>query len=292
MKALVTGVGGQLGQALLAWAPRDVEISAASHRELDIADESAVLDFVRRDRPDVIINAAAYTAVDAAESDSANAFRVNAEGPAILARAALSAKARLLHVSTDYVFGGDSVRPYPPDGRVNPANVYGHSKLMGEQNVRGILGHDALIFRTAWLYGRGGRNFVVTMLRLMQKPDSVRIVADQIGSPTWAGSLARALWHALSIDGFKGTHHWTDAGIASWYDFAIAVQEEALALGLLKLKAPVEPIAMEDYPTPARRPRFSVLDRRETEKALGLRPDHWRVNLRKMLAELKTCAGS
>jgi dTDP-4-dehydrorhamnose reductase len=281
MKVLITGANGQLGRALQATAPLGVSIIAAGSAELDIGDAAAVDALVSAERPDAIFNAAAYTAVDKAESEEALATRTNAEGVANLARGAAAIGARLVHVSTDFVFNGLSGVPYLPDAPTAPLGVYGRTKRQGELAA----GPDALIVRTAWVYGSRGGNFVRTMLRLMAERDEVRVVADQIGTPTFAASLADALWR-LHAAGAKGLFHYTDSGAASWYDFAVAIQEESLVIGLLARAVPVIPIATSDYPTPAARPHYSVLDKSATFALLGGAAPHWRVNLRKMLKDI------
>jgi dTDP-4-dehydrorhamnose reductase len=233
----------------------------------------------------VIVNAAAYTAVDRAETEKDRAHAVNATGAANVAIAASEAGARLIHVSTDFVFDGRSPLPYRPEDAVAPLSEYGRSKLAGEEGVRAALGESALILRTAWLHAAGGPNFVLTMLRLMKERGSVRVVSDQIGTPTWARGLAAAIWRAAPLTGFSGTHHWTDAGVASWYDFAVAIAEEGQAANLLPSGVLVEPIRTEDYPTPARRPASSVLDKTSAWSVLGTSP-HWRVHLREMLRDI------
>jgi dTDP-4-dehydrorhamnose reductase len=286
MKVLITGAGGQLGQALQSSAPAGTHIVAFGHAALDIADASAVSAAVVQHRPDLIINAAAYTAVDKAESDVMAARAINATGPANLAFAARDARARLVHVSTDFVFDGVSGMPYRPDAPTAPLGVYGATKREGEEAVFSAK-PDALIVRTAWVYGSTGGNFVRTMLRLMMERDEVRVVADQIGTPTFASGLAGAIW-ALDEAGATGIHHWTDSGAASWYDFAVAIQEEALALGLLSRRASVLPIPTTAYPTPARRPHYSVLNKEATFALLGRPAPHWRENLRRMLKDIQT----
>jgi dTDP-4-dehydrorhamnose reductase len=281
MKVLITGANGQLGRALQATAPLGVSIIAAGSAELDIGDAAAVDALLLAERPDAIFNAAAYTAVDKAESEEALATRTNSEGVANLARGAAAIGARLVHVSTDFVFNGLSGVPYLPDAPTAPLGVYGRTKRQGELAA----GPDALVVRTAWVYGSRGGNFVRTMLRLMAERDEVRVVADQIGTPTFAASLADALWR-LHAAGAKGLFHYTDSGAASWYDFAVAIQEEALAIGLLQHAVPVIPIATSDYPTPAARPHYSVLDKSATFALLGGAAPHWRVNLRKMLKDI------
>jgi dTDP-4-dehydrorhamnose reductase len=192
-----------------------------------------------------------------------------------------------VYVSTDFVFDGAQGRPYAPDDVPNPLSVYGRTKLAGEEVVRRTFAGAALVVRTAWVYSAVGQNFALTMLRLMRERDAVDVVSDQIGSPTWAESLARALWAAAARPEVRGTHHWTDAGVASWYDFAVAIQEEALAAGLLARPVPVRPLRTEEYPTPARRPAYSVLATSQTREALGLPAVHWRTNLRLMLQGIR-----
>jgi len=285
VKVLIMGANGQLGRALQATAPAGAEIVALDRGALDIGDADAVAASVTSVAPDLIVNAAAYTAVDKAESDVAAALRINGEGPGHLAAAAVAAGARFVHVSTDFVFDGSSGTPYLPDHPTDPLGVYGASKLAGEQAARAAC-PEALIVRTAWVYGVTGHNFVRTMLRLMAEREEVRVVADQIGTPTFADGLARALW-ALDAAGARGTHHWTDSGAASWYDFAVAIQEEALVLGLLARAVPVVPIATSDFPTPARRPSYSVLDKSSAVALVGAPAPHWRVHLRDMLGVIK-----
>jgi len=285
MKVMITGANGQLGHALQSTAPAHADLVALTRAELDIADEDAVLALVAELTPDLIINAAAYTAVDRAETDVDMAYRVNEAGPGALAAAAAAHGARFIHVSTDFVFNGEAGRPYAPDQATAPLGVYGASKRAGEEAVQRHAS-SALIVRTAWVYGSTGNNFVRTMLRLMGERDEVRVVADQIGTPTFADGLAGALW-ALDAAGGTGIHHWTDSGAASWYDFAVAIQEEAVALGLLTRTVPIIPIATSDYPTPAKRPSYSVLDKRSAVALIGAPPPHWRVNLRHMLGVIK-----
>lgn len=283
MRVLITGANGQLGWSFQQTAPADAELICTDVAELDICNADAVNAFVAEHKPVLILNAAAYTAVDKAESEEALAQRINADAVGNLAAAACVHQARLVHVSTDFVFDGVSGVPYAPDAPTAPVSAYGRTKLAGEQAA----GEGALIVRTAWVYAPKGHNFVRTMLRLMAERDEVRVVADQIGTPTYAPDLAAALW-ALSAKGVTGIHHYTDSGAASWYDFAVAIQEEALALGLLTRAVPVIPIATSDYPTPATRPHYSVLDKSSSFAALGGPAPHWRTNLRKMLQEIKT----
>lgn len=281
MKVLIVGGKGQLGRGLAATAPADADIVSHDIDTLDIADADALRAYVEEVQPDLLLNAAAYTAVDKAESEEAVALAVNGTAVGALASAARDIGARLVHVSTDFVFDGTSGVPYAPDAIPKPVSAYGRTKLAGEQAA----GPDALIVRTAWVYAPDGGNFVRTMLRLMAERPEVRVVADQIGTPTYAPGLAKALW-TMGINGVTGIHHYTDSGAASWYDFAVAIQEEALAIGLLEKGVPVIPINTADFPTPARRPHYSVLDKSSTIAALGAPAPHWRANLRVMLGEI------
>ncbi|MEW5791497.1 MAG: dTDP-4-dehydrorhamnose reductase [Pseudomonadota bacterium] len=286
MRILITGAKGQLGQELQRTAPPDAVLLALDSGGLDITRADAVEQVAANFRPDLIINAAAYTAVDKAESDADKAYAVNADGAGNLATVAAGRGARLIHVSTDFVFNGKQSTPYQPEDAADPLGVYGASKWEGEKRVGEISGGQALILRTAWVHSAYGANFVKTMLRLMAERDSLGVVADQIGTPTWARTLAQAIWAAAAKPALQGVYHWTDAGVASWYDFAVAIQEEALALGLLQREIPVRPICTQDYPTPARRPAYSVLDKSKSWADLDLAPIHWRQGLREMLTEL------
>lgn len=281
MKVLITGANGQVGRALKVTAPLGAQVIPTGIADLDIRDATAVATYVRDLAPSLIINAAAYTAVDKAEACEAEALVVNRDAVANLSRAATAQGARFAHISTDFVFDGSRSSPYPTYVPPAPISAYGRTKFAGELAA----GNDALIVRTSWVYAARGTNFVLTMLRLMSERDEVRVIADQIGTPTFATSIAEAVW-ALAGQGRAGIWHFTDSGTASWYDFAVAIQEEALALGLLTREVPVIPIATSGYPTPARRPQYSVLDKSLTIAALGGTAPHWRVNLRKMLKEV------
>jgi dTDP-4-dehydrorhamnose reductase len=289
VKVLVIGAAGQLGRALVAAAPPSAEVVALTRRELDLADAGSIPAAVESQAPDLILNAAAYTAVDKAESDAGAAYAVNRDAADALAVAAAGVGARLVQVSTDFVFDGRTGHPYAPDAPTGPLGVYGASKLAGEQMVRTTL-PEALIVRTAWVYAAVGANFVTTMLRLMGGRPEVRVVADQIGTPTHAASLAAAIWK-LAAAGTSGLYHYTDAGVASWYDFAVAIQEEALVLDLLQSAVPILPIRTADYPTAAKRPSYSVLDTTSSYAALGAPAKHWRVELREALRHHKTLMG-
>ena len=286
MKVLIAGVGGQVGCALLESVPDEVELLGRSHKELDIADAGAVSACVRELAPDVIVNAAAYTAVDRAESEPDLARRINTDGPRHLAVAAREANARLIHISTDFVFGGNSSTPYRPDSPTGPVNVYGLTKRDGEDAVLRAHPDGSLILRTAWVYSAGGSNFVRTMLRVMRSKGAARVVSDQIGTPTSARSIAEVVWRAVAQPELTGVHHWTDAGVASWYDFAVAIAEEAAQLRLVSPQVTVTPISTSQYPTAALRPKFSVLDT-SSLGAMRINAVHWRMRLRGVLGEMR-----
>ena len=287
MRVLIAGSGGQLGRALQVSVPAGTMIIAPPEADFDITDPEAVRAVVTESRPDVVINAAAYTAVDKAEAEEASARRVNVNAVGTLAAAARVAGAAFAHVSTDFVFDGTAHRPYPPDAAPNPLGAYGRTKADGEMAATEFHAR-ALIVRTAWVYAAQGNNFVATMLRLMRERPEIRVVADQIGTPTHVPTLARTLW-TLVGGGHTGLFHATDAGVASWYDFAVAIHDEALAIGLLTTPAAVLPIRTEDYPTPARRPAYGVLDKTATWAITGP-ARHWRAELRDCLAAMKALA--
>jgi dTDP-4-dehydrorhamnose reductase len=286
MKVLITGAAGQVGRALVRSAPRHIEVVALTRHQLDLLNFSAVERWLDKERPDVVLNAAAYTAVDQAEADRARAFSVNAEAVGILGRTSSAIGARLIHVSTDFVFDGKSGRPYAPDDVAAPINVYGQSKLCGEHRLMSTEGLEWVIVRTAWVYSGVGRNFLLTMLKLMRERERVSVVCDQVGTPTSARSLATVLWQVALDSSASGIFHYTDAGVASWYDFAMAIYEEACTLGLLNRHVDVVPIRTDQYSAPARRPSYSVLDVSETVVRLGLKRLHWRVALRETMKEL------
>jgi dTDP-4-dehydrorhamnose reductase len=286
MKVLVTGSKGQLGWELQRQTPAGAQVVWTDLAELDITRADAVQALASEVKPTVVINAAAYTAVDKAESDQDLAYKINRDGAEHLAAAAKAHSARFLHVSTDFVFDGKG-KPYEPNDPVKPLSVYGASKAQGEQAVLQA-NSAALIVRTAWVYSAHGGNFVKTMLRLMAEKPSLNVICDQISSPTWAKGLASTLWALAAAPTMpNGIAHYTDSGVASWYDYAMAIQEEAIALGLLKAAVPINPIPTSAYPTPAKRPGFSVLNKDQLINLVGAAP-HWRVQLRSMLAELKT----
>ena len=283
MKILITGAGGQVGRALLQSAPAGFDVIGLNSRQLDISDRQLVFETMQSDRPDAIINAAAYTAVDRAEEDEERALAINGAGVENLAQAADETGAHLIHISTDFVFDGTSRQPYVPSDPVAPVSAYGRTKLAGERAA--LTSDTGLVVRTSWVYASSGNNFVNTMLRLIRSRDEISVVNDQIGKPTWATSLAQALWALLDAKA-HGIYHYADAGSVSWYEFATAIQEEGLKLGLLEAPTKIYPIDTSSYPTPAKRPAYSVLDTSSAENALGYAPDHWKDNLKRMLKEM------
>jgi len=287
MKVLVLGGGGQIASAVCAAAPAQHRVVSRTRAELDIGDQAAVARALADSGADWVVNAAAYTAVDLAEDQPRQAIAVNDTAVGVLAAAAAHAGCRLLHLSTDFVFDGRSTHAYLPTDQTNPLSVYGTSKLAGERQVLGPDG-TGIVLRTAWVYAATGRNFVLTMLRLMRDKEQVSVVCDQIGTPTWSASAAGAIWGLIQAAAPGGVYHWTDLGVASWYDFAVAIQDEALARGLLPRAVPIVPILSTAYPTRARRPAFSVLDTASTRALLEVPARHWRHNLRTMLDELRT----
>ena len=280
MRVLITGANGQLGGALQRTAPAWADLNAIDVEDVDLTDAAMLTARLVVEAPDVIINAAAYTAVDKAESDEALARAINAEAVAVMVEAMASTGGKVVHVSTDYVFDGTASTPYAPDAARNPQSAYGRTKAEGEDRLR----PEDLLVRTAWVYEAGGANFVRTMIRLMKERDALGVVADQIGSPTWATGLARTLW-ALIEKGATGTFHHSDDGAVSWHGFAVAIAEEAHALGLIPRVPVINAITTADYPTPARRPAFSLLDCSATRAFLSDAAVPWRDNLRAMLKE-------
>jgi len=281
MKVLLTGAAGQLGQALQGQAPprmaaEPLQLVCCSRAELDLTDAEACRRAVLEHRPDWVINAGAFTAVDQAESQPHLAHAVNAAAPAALAQALAQCGGRLLQLSTDFVFNGQQGTPYQPEDPLAPLSVYGASKAAGEAALEAQLPEPQwCILRTSWLYGPVGSNFLRTMLRLHQQRQQIAVVADQVGCPTATAGLAQACWRVVEL-GVSGKHHWSDAGAASWYDFAIAIGELGVEAGLLERAAAVRPITTAEYPTPAQRPSYSLMDCTKTRARLGLVPQHWR----------------
>ena len=291
MKVLITGAKGQLGTCLTEQL-RDTSHQMEAHDvdTLDLLDYSAVSSLFASFQPDVVINAAAYTAVDAAEQNVDIADRLNHQVVRHLAGECAAHNARLIQVSTDFVFDGKKSSPYQVTDACAPLSVYGQTKLDGERAILETEGCRGLIVRTAWLYSAHGNNFAKTMLRLMAERPELKIICDQIGTPTSAHTLAALIVKAIDLPESGGVYHWTDAGAASWYDFAVAIYEEGAALGLLANEVSVLPIPTQEYPTPATRPAYSVLDKSAAYRDFGMPAVHWRCELRKVLAALKAAS--
>lgn len=288
MKLLVTGAGGQVGRALVrAAAARGVETVALGRPDLDITQRGAVEAALRAYAPDVLVNAAAYTAVDRAEAEPEAAFAVNRDGPETLARACAQAAVPLLHLSTDYVFDGRKGAPYTPDDAPAPLSVYGSSKWAGEEAVRAHAPRH-LIVRTAWVFSGEGHNFVRTILRLARERKTLRVVADQAGHPTPADALAERLLvlaqHAARGEAPWGTYHLAGTPLTTWHALAEAVVDEARRYGPLAARH-VEPIGTEEYPAQAQRPAQVEMNQRTTEIAFGVTAPDWREGVRRAVAQ-------
>jgi dTDP-4-dehydrorhamnose reductase len=284
VRALVTGAAGQLGVELLKAAPPEFEVVGLGHRECDITDRAQVDAAMATHRPELVINAAAYTDVDAAESARELARAVNATGAGNVALASERSGARIIHISTDYVFDGKSGKPYRPDSTPNPVSEYGASKLAGEREVQRH-SPSFLIIRSGWLYASHGRNFFRTILSALRAAEPLRVVSNLTGVPTSARSLALTIWHCATRSDVRGIHHWVDDGTASWYDFAVAIQEIALQRGLVGKPVPIVPITWKEYGARALRPPYSVLDARSLSTAIHQQPRPWRSWLAEVAAE-------
>jgi len=287
---VVTGATGQLGQTLAQlWAESPLpqyQLKVLSRSELDIA-KAGMTDAVLSElKPSVVVNAAAYTQVDKAESDSESAALVNAQAVGSIARWVAANQARLIHISTDFVFDGTSNTPYTPDQQTGPLGAYGVSKLAGEQQIQVLANERSAIVRTSWLYSEFGNNFVKTMLRLMGEKEQLSIVNDQIGSPSSTHGLAALIFAMILHQRYQGVYHWTDGASISWFEFAQEIQGQALKEGLLSKAIPISRISTIDYPTPARRPAYSVLDRSRALGEFECPTEDWKVQLSLVIKEL------
>lgn len=287
MNIIVIGKSGQLASEIAKLSDDDINIICLGRLDIDLLNVDFLSEKLKDLAADAVINASAYTDVDLAESEPESAYLLNAEAVGNLARACTSIKIKLVHVSTDFVFDGKSNLPYSVNDTVNPVGVYGESKVEGEKLIQKYLPEQSCIIRTSWVYSTFGNNFVKTMLRLMAEKPQLGIISDQIGTPTFAGGLANACLHA-AVKGAHGIHHYTDNGVASWYDFAVAIQELAIDKGLLDKVIPIKAIGTKDYPTPATRPNYSVLDKSTLKEQFpNIELVHWRKQLSKMLDDLK-----
>ncbi|GCL46041.1 dTDP-4-dehydrorhamnose reductase [Microcystis aeruginosa] len=286
-KVLLIGAKGQVGQELQVTLPQLGEVISIGREELDLTNSEKISQLIREIHPDYLVNAAAYTAVDKAETEPDLAYSINATAPKIMAEAAEKIKAKFLHISTDYVFDGRKNTPYLETDLTNPLGVYGQSKLRGEEEIKTV-NSQAIILRTAWVYGSYGKsNFVKTMLRLGKEREELKVVVDQVGSPTWAKDIAAAITQLLiNADNPPGIYNFTNSGVASWFDLTKAIFEEAKISGIpLKIQR-VIPITTAEYPTPAVRPAYSVLSGQKISQQLGYIPPYWRDSLKAMLNQL------
>jgi dTDP-4-dehydrorhamnose reductase len=281
-KILVTGADGQLGRELQeATAPPRYDFLFLSRKELSIDDPASIREHFESIRPHYCINCAAYTAVDKAESESSQAFRINGEAVGHLAGSCKTFHTRLIHISTDYVFDGRSAVPLKEQDPTGPISVYGASKLRGEElAMQGQA--DTVILRTSWVYSAFGNNFVKTMIRLMKERPSIRVVDDQIGSPTYAADLASTILQIIGSPVWRpGIYHYSDEGRISWYEFALAIKE------LTGSACRVDPIPSSEYPTPAERPHYSLLDKTRIREVYGVKIPDWKDSLKKCLGKLQ-----
>ena len=286
-KVLLIGAKGQVGQELQVTLPFLGEVISIGREELDLTNSEKISQLIREIHPDYLVNAAAYTAVDKAETEPDLAYSINAIAPKIMAESAEKIKAKFLHISTDYVFDGRKNTPYLETDLTNPLGVYGQSKLRGEEEIKTV-NSQAIILRTAWVYGSYGKsNFVKTMLRLGKEREELKVVVDQVGSPTWAKDIATAITHLLiNVDNPPGIYNFTNSGVASWFDLTKAIFEEAKISGIpLKIQR-VIPITTAEYPTPAVRPAYSVLSGQKISQQLDYIPPYWRDSLKAMLNQL------
>lgn len=284
---VVTGANGQLGNSIrrLADTCGDCRFLYTDVDTLDLCNREAVLAFMQREQPAFILNCAAYTAVDKAETEVATATRINRDAVGYLGEAARAVGAKLIHVSTDYVFDGHACRPYVESDTPCPVSAYGRTKLAGEELLQSLC-PDAVIIRTAWLYSEYGHNFLKTMLRLGKERDELRVVFDQVGSPTYAGDLAKAMLAIVEADsrqGFvPGIYHFSDEGVCSWYDFTVRIMQ------LAGLSCRIRPIESREYPSPVARPPFSVLNKQKIKTTYGLQIPHWGESLEACIRSMRT----
>lgn len=288
MNVIIFGARGQLGQCLADIVSSGICAEFLSREDCDLLQPGSIKRTLDKKKPDFIINAAAYTDVDRAESEAEVAHRINGKAVGAIAEWVSYNRARLIHLSTDFVFDGKSQRPYQINDKMNPLGAYGASKEAGEKQVKELAPKATMVIRTSWVYSEYGSNFVKTMLRLMRESKSLSVVDDQLGSPTYAGSLARIIWTIINMDYFQpGIFHWTDNGTITWYQFACTIQAEATKLGLLNRSIPIKPISTDEYPTSAKRPAYSALDTSKLEQLTSQKARDWQLNLNYMLNRLK-----
>lgn len=282
MRVLITGSGGQLAQSLIQNSPVNIELVTLTRNELDVSDMAVAHRVISEVNPKVIINTAAYTDVELAETNSDKVYDVNALGAENVAKISNQIEAKLIHISTDYVFDGQQSIAYKPGDTTNPLSIYGKSKLLGEVKVAEATAGQAIIIRTSWLYSMHGKNFLRTILSKLKARENLMVIDDQIGTPTSTESLAEFVWETVLKD-IRGIYHWSNSGVTSWYDFAVAIYEEAVGFGKIDTGITIVPCKTKDYFFKAERPAFSVLDKTETIKTFGKVPPHWRECLRDVI---------
>ncbi len=279
---LLLGATGQLGRLLQAHVPDNIRIIGKTHQELDITDSSSLNKVIYEIKPDIVINCAAYTSVDQAESEPRAALSVNAEAPRNLA-VMLDPTTRLIHLSTDFVFSKHSANPYKPSDKPNPISIYGISKLAGEKAILSQREKNSIILRVSWLYSATGSNFLNTMLCLMREGRDLNVIGDNFGTPTSAHRLANIIWKLALSETDSGIYHWSDQGVISWYDFAVEILQQALQTGILKQPVKINKVTSETFTTKAKRPSYSALDSSKTESVLGIKTSPWKEELHKVL---------
>ena len=293
MKIILTGSTGQLGQTLIKSKPNKINLIETNRNIINLENQIECENFVYKNQPDWIINCAAYTNVDKAEKEKDLARKVNALAPLSFAKALKKTGGKILHISTDFVFDGERGRPYDINQEINPINFYGETKAEAERSIKEILfkNNQALIIRTSWVVSEFGNNFVLKILNLLQEKKILNVVCDQIGTPTSTHSLASACWKVITEHSSKDSNllkrnpilHWSDSGVASWYDVAITVQEIAKELKILKKSTFINPVLSKDFKTIAKRPHFSVLNCLNSYEMLNLTPIYWRKSLKSIL---------
>ena len=295
MKVLITGSQGQLGKELQKKIPNDIEVIPTDRKTFNLLNLKDCREFIFDNKPDWIINTAAYTAVDLAEDEEEKALLINGEAPTMIAKALKKTGGKLLQISSDFVFDGKSSIPYKVDDEPNPINIYGKSKLLAENGIKNILqdNNQYIILRTSWVMGSEGNNFTKTMLRLLKIKEKISVVYDQIGCMTSSKYLSNICWLIIQKDITKNINnqkifHWTDAGVSSWFDIATEIGDLSCKLNLLKNPAKVLPISSDNFPTRAKRPNFSLLDCSITKEILNIENKYWRYSLLEILKELKS----
>ena len=294
MKVLITGSNGQVGRSLLKSKPKNIEVIATNSTNFNLLKIKECKEFLTETKPDWIINAGAYTAVDLAESEPNKAMSINGVAPTEIAKTIKKIGGKILQISTDFVFDGNSNSPYKPIDEPNPINIYGKTKLFGERGIQEVLNNtnQYLIIRTSWVMGPIGRNFATTMLNLHKTKDNISVVSDQIGCMTSTLSLSKICWSIIEKNNLQyekesSILHWSESGVSSWFDIATEIGDLALSIKLLEKSAKVIPISSEEYITKAKRPKFSLLDCKSTKKLLNIENRYWRYSLLEILKEIK-----